>query len=65
MTVKLYDTNPYETKFTAQVISCEPAADQYAVVLDRTLFFPEEGGQTPEAMRSSTTVTSLSMRTAR
>ena len=48
MTVKLYDTNPYETKFTAQVISCEPAADRYAVVLDRTLFFPEEGGQTPD-----------------
>ena len=45
MTKKLYDTKPYETKFSAQVISCIPSTNGYDVVLDQTLFFPEEGGQ--------------------
>ncbi len=56
MTEKLYDADAYQKKFTAQVISCEkyPAATEaaetfkYDVVLDKTLFFPEEGGQTPD-----------------
>lgn len=48
MTVKLYDDHPYETVFAAQVLSCEEADGRYAVVLDQTLFFPEEGGQTPD-----------------
>ena len=41
-TEKLFDTNPYDTEFTAQVVGAENGE----VVLDRTLFFPEEGGQT-------------------
>ncbi len=49
MTEKLYDINAYDTEFTANVLSCEKCEDgRYAVVLDRTLFFPEEGGQTPD-----------------
>lgn len=57
MTTKLYDADAYATKFDARVISCEEVthADEsgeqkriYRVVLDQTLFFPEEGGQTPD-----------------
>lgn len=56
-TKKLYDIDAYAVKFEACVISCEAqecvntAGDTslvYAVVLDQTLFFPEEGGQTPD-----------------
>lgn len=45
MTIKLYDTYPYETSFQANVISCTKCEKGYDVVLDQTLFFPEEGGQ--------------------
>lgn len=54
MTVKLYDKQPYETGFAATVVSCEKADGKagsdtrYGIVLDQTLFFPEEGGQTPD-----------------
>ncbi len=51
-TVKLYDTDAYATQFEAKVISCEKKEKKnkisYDVVLDKTLFFPEEGGQTPD-----------------
>ncbi|WP_242832051.1 alanyl-tRNA editing protein [Butyrivibrio sp. VCD2006] len=50
-TIKLYDENAYSTEFTAKVVSCEKVEDKeglFKVVLDRTLFFPEEGGQTPD-----------------
>ena len=42
MTEKLFDTDPYNTDFIARVTE---VADDY-IILDRTLFFPEEGGQT-------------------
>lgn len=45
MTQKLYETDAYVQEFTAQVLSCTPAGGGYAVVLDRTAFFPEGGGQ--------------------
>lgn len=44
-TEKLYYLDPYMKSFTATVISCEKCSDCYAVVLDKTAFFPEEGGQ--------------------
>ena len=56
-TIKLYDRDAYATEFEAIVISCEEievvnsCGDKgmiYSVVLDQTMFFPEEGGQTPD-----------------
>lgn len=52
-TKKLYDIDAYATRFEAKVVSCERQTrgqDEvvYAVILDQTLFFPEEGGQTPD-----------------
>ena len=47
-TIKLYDRDAYATEFEARVLSCEPVEDGFAVILDQTLFFPEEGGQTPD-----------------
>lgn len=45
LTEKLYDNNAYLKEFTATVISCEPCDKGYRVILDKTAFFPEEGGQ--------------------
>lgn len=47
-TVKLYDKAPYERAFDALVVSCTEKGEHYEVILDRTLFFPEEGGQSPD-----------------
>lgn len=53
-TEKLYYQSPFLTTFTAQVLSCEPLASDSAkssprkrwrVVLNRTAFYPEGGGQ--------------------
>jgi len=44
-TIKLYDENAYLTEFTAAVLSCDKTERGFAVVLDKTAFFPEEGGQ--------------------
>ena len=46
MTIKLYDKDAYQTIFEAQVITCTKRENDYDIVLDQTLFFPEEGGQT-------------------
>lgn len=45
MTEKLYYADSYMQKFSARVISSEAEGGLYAVVLDKTAFFPEEGGQ--------------------
>lgn len=47
-TIKLYDSLPYETEFTAKIIkisSFDKEKNLYELVLDKTLFFPEAGGQ--------------------
>ncbi len=43
--IKLYDEDSYINEFSARVISCEKTEEGYAVVLDRTAFFPTAGGQ--------------------
>lgn len=45
MTEKLYYSDPHRWEFDASVLSCTAEGDRYAVVLDRTCFFPEGGGQ--------------------
>ena len=45
MTQKLYETDSYVQTFTAQVLACTPVQSGFSVVLDRTAFFPEGGGQ--------------------
>ena len=45
MTEKLYYKDSFIKEFTAKVISCEEYNLNYAVILDRTAFFPEGGGQ--------------------
>ena len=44
-TQKLYYKDAYLKNFTATVLSCEECDGGFSVVLDRTAFFPEEGGQ--------------------
>lgn len=45
-TEKIYDANPRLLTFEAKVLSCTPAPKKgYDIVLDRTAFFPEGGGQ--------------------
>ncbi len=45
MTEKLYDQNSYIQEFEATVISCTQTDNGYEIVLDKTAFFPTEGGQ--------------------
>lgn len=42
---KLYERDPYLTRFEARVESCVPGKRGYEVILDRTAFYPEGGGQ--------------------
>lgn len=44
-TIRLFDTDSYLQSFDATVLSCIAKDDRYAVILDATAFFPEEGGQ--------------------
>lgn len=44
-TEKLYYQDPYQTTFTARVLTCEPSKGGCLVTLDRTAFYPEGGGQ--------------------
>ena len=57
MTEKLFDLDSYCTRFSASVLSCEPASKNgmqgFAVKLDRTCFFPEGGGHSLRMARIS------------
>ncbi len=49
MTEKIYDIDPRILTFTATVCSCEETKDgHFAICLDQTALFPEEGGQGPD-----------------
>lgn len=48
MTEKLYYIDSHIKKFTARVISCRQAEKGFEVILDRTAFFPEGGGQSAD-----------------
>lgn len=45
MTEKLFYQDSHMSTFTAKVESCMPLKEGYQIVLDRTAFFPEGGGQ--------------------
>ncbi len=45
MTEKLYYLDAYTKEFSARVLSSEKTDAGFAAVLDKTAFFPEEGGQ--------------------
>ena len=42
---KLYERDPYLTRFTATVESCVQSKKGYDVILNQTAFYPEGGGQ--------------------
>lgn len=44
-TEKLYYTDPYMSRFTATVLSAELDRTGWHIVLDKTAFYPEGGGQ--------------------
>ena len=44
-TEKLYYLDSHLREFTAAVLSCQPGKHGYDVILDRTAFYPEGGGQ--------------------
>ena len=48
ITEQLYDDNPYDVSFEATVLDVVNEDGKTAVVLNRTLFFPEGGGQVPD-----------------
>ena len=45
MTEKIYEQAPFLVKFEAKVLSCEKGKKGFDIVLDRTTFYPEGGGQ--------------------
>ncbi len=47
-TEKLYYENAYISSFTAKVVDIKPTDCGYDVILDKTAFFPEEGGQSSD-----------------
>ncbi len=48
MTERLFEKDAYCKNFNATVVSCEEKDGFFFVVLDKTAFFPEGGGQAPD-----------------
>jgi len=47
-TERLFEKDSYISRFSANVISCEAVEDGFEVVLDKTAFFAEGGGQSAD-----------------
>ena len=45
MTEKLYYKNQYIETFEAEILSCKKAGENYEIILDKSAFYPEGGGQ--------------------
>ncbi len=45
MTERIYYRDPFQLEFDARVVEIASAREQFAVVLDRTAFYPTSGGQ--------------------
>lgn len=45
ITERLYDNDAYQTEFSATVLDCAKYENGFKVILDKTAFFPEAGGQ--------------------
>lgn len=45
MTQRLYEEDAYQKEFEAEVLRCTPLENGFEVILDRTAFYPEGGGQ--------------------
>ena len=48
MTERLFDLDSKLCEFDAEVISCNQTDGKYEILLDKTAFFPNEGGQTSD-----------------
>lgn len=48
MTERLFDLDSKLCSFDAEVISCNKIGEKYEILLDKTAFFPNEGGQTSD-----------------
>ena len=48
MTERLFDLDSKLCEFDAEVISCNQTDEKYEILLDKTAFFPNEGGQTSD-----------------
>ena len=48
MTEKLYYKDSYISEFSATILFSKPAGEFFDIVLDKTAFFPEEGGQSSD-----------------
>ena len=47
-TVRLFDSDAYLSRFGATVLSSFDEGGRHVALLDRTAFFPDEGGQSPD-----------------
>ncbi len=47
-TIRLFDGAPDACEFEATVLACEKTEQGYEILLEQTLFFPEEGGQSAD-----------------